>query len=465
MNNRIVTLTDSYKFGHHQQYPPKTEIVYSYWEARQGARFEETVFFGLQYFIKEYLEGVVVKKEDIDFAEALSLAHFGNPNIFNRKMWEHIVEEHGGMLPIRIKAVPEGTVVPINNVMLTIENTCEDCAPLTNHLETLLCQMWAPSTCATLSREVKKICKRFLDETSDNPAGLNFMLHDFGFRGVSSVEAAGVEGAGHLLNFLGTDTIKAMEVAHEYYGAPLDALAYSVPATEHSVMTAMGRDGEEEIVGRLLKEYPAGILSIVSDSYDIYNFAGNILGGTYKDEILARDGKVVCRPDSGDPVHVTLNVLEILGEKFGFTRNSKGFEVLPPQIGVLWGDGIDINGIVEILQHMKMAGWSAENIVFGMGGGLLQKINRDTQRFAFKSCAQKRDDVWYDIFKEPLEGGKSSKSGRLKLVADIESSVDGGTMITVPWDFPGKDILETVFENGVLLKEYEFIQARKNAEL
>jgi len=464
MKNNIVTMTDSYKFGHWNQYPSGTETVYSYFEAREGATFPETVFFGLQYLMKEYLEGVVVTQEMIEEAAALSKAHFGVEGMFNRQMWEHIVNEHGGKLPIRIKAVPEGTVVPISNVMMTIENTDPKCFALTNHLETLLCHVWASSTCATLSREVKKVFKKYLDETATNSEGINFMLHDFGFRGVSSVEAAGIEGAGHLLNFLGTDTVKAMETAMEYYGAPLDGLAYSVPATEHSVMTALGREGEETIVGQLLDSYPNGILSIVSDSYDIYNFAANILGTKYKDRILMRQGKVVCRPDSGDPVEVTIKLLKILGDKFGYTMNEKGYKVLHPKIGILWGDGINKDGIEEILRAMKLNKWSAENIVFGMGGGLLQKINRDTQRFAFKSSAQQRRGKWFDIWKSPIEGGKNSKRGRLilfnnqtyKLGDEIEKGIKAREE---------DDELDVVFENGKVVKEVSFAQARENVKL
>lgn len=465
MKKNIITLTDSYKFTHWKQYPLNTEVVYSYWEARKGARFPETVFFGLQYFIKEYLEGVVVTREKIEQASELSKAHFGNDKIFNREMWEYILTNHGGKLPIRIKAVPEGAVVPIDNVMMTIENTDPKCFALTNHLETLLCQLWAPSTCATLSRETKKMIKNYLDRTADNGNGISFMLHDFGFRGVSSVESAGIEGAGHLLNFMGTDTVKAMEVANEYYNAPYDGLAYSVPATEHSVMTSLGREGESKVVEKLLEEYPTGILSIVSDSYDIYNFAGNILGEQFKDKILARDGKVVCRPDSGDPNEVTLKVLEILGEKFGITKNSKGYKVLNPKVGVLWGDGIDMEGIRQILFTLEINGWSAENIVFGQGGGLLQKINRDDQRFAFKSSAQKRNGEWFDIFKDPLEGGKSSKKGRL-ILACQDDSYAPDRYITVREGTVGyTDTMQTVFENGEIVKEYTFAEARENAKL
>ncbi len=466
MKNSIVTLTDSYKFTHHLMYPAKTQKVYSYWEARMGAKYPETVFFGLQYILKEFLEGRTVFPKAVEQAASLSNAHFGNPKIFNREMWEYFMTKYDGRLPVRIRAVPEGTVVPVGNVMMNVEGTEDNpiIAPLTNHLESLLCQIWAPSTCATLSREVKKVMKKYLKRNSDNPDAINFMLHDFGFRGVSSVESAGIEGAGHLLNFLGTDTIKAMEVANEYYGAPYEGLAYSVPASEHSVMTSLGRAGEADVVGRILDAYPEGIVSIVGDSYDIYNFCQNIIGGKYRDQILARNGKIVVRPDSGEPQGVSFKCLEILEAKFGATVNSrgKGYKVLNPKVGLIWGDGIDITGIDETLNYLDGRSWAADNMVFGMGGGLLQKINRDTQRFAFKSSAQKRDGTWYDIFKDPLEGGKTSKKGRLALV------MKDGKMTTVLENEAGEyggDLLQTVFEDGYITKEYSFAEARENAKL
>lgn len=464
MQNSIITLTDSYKFTHHKMMSKNTTANYAYWEARLGAKFSETLFFGLQYFMKEYLEGKVVTQKAIERAAQLSAAHFLNDKVFNREMWEYIVQKYNGHLPIRIRAVPEGTVVPINNVMMTVETTEDNhiLAPLTNHLETLLSQVWAPTTVATLSREVKKVIMKYLKNTSTNPDAINFALHDFGFRGVSSVEGAGVLGAGHLINFLGTDTVKALEVANEYYNAPYEGLGYSVPASEHSVMTAHGRAGEADIVDLIFQEYPEGIVSLVGDSYDIYNFTENIIGGRFREQILARNGKVVVRPDSGNPESVTHRVLEILGEKFGATTNTKGYKVLNPKVGVLWGDGIDINGIRDILDYMQVRGWAADNLVFGMGGGLLQKVNRDTQRFAFKSSAQKRDGTWYDVFKDPLEGGKTSKKGRLALVAKE------GKMTTVLESEAGQygvDQLQTVFENGFIMKEYSFADVRNNAKM
>lgn len=457
MKNNIITLTDSYKFNHWNQYPQGTEYVYSYFEARTGAKYNKTVFFGLQYFLKEYLRGKVVTRDGIEWAARLSKAHFGSDNMFNRGMWEHILNKHDGYLPVIIKAVPEGTAIPINNALMTVINTDPLCAPLTNHLETLLSQVWAGCTTATLSYEVYKLLEHYRNETGSMDF-IKFGLHDFGFRGVSSVESAGVEGAGHLINFQGTDTVKAMEVAMEYYNAPLDGLAYSVPATEHSVMTAQGKDGEEALFGDLLRKYPEGILSVVIDSYDYKRFV-NEIARKYKDVILARKGKVVFRPDSGEPNTVTLDVLNGLYDVFGGTKNDKGYIELNSKVGMLWGDGLDYDGIRSILFTMRNNGYSTNNIVFGMGGGLLQKINRDVQRFAFKSSAQCRNGIWHDIFKQPLDSSKKSKKGILALVKD-----DAGNYNTVQTlDINDKNnIMTTVFENGVITKEYSFEEVRKN---
>ncbi|KKN96770.1 hypothetical protein LCGC14_0164140 [marine sediment metagenome] len=460
MKTNIVLATDSYKLTHWNQYPRGTEKVYSYFEARPGAKYRDTVFFGLQYIIAEYLAGHVVTTQKIDEAEALAAQHFGNPNIFNRARWDHIVDQHDGRLPVRIKAVPEGTPVPVNNVMMTIENTDPACYWLTNHLETILTHVWYPSTVATQSREAKRICKRYLEETAESAGGLDFMLHDFGYRGVSSVESAGLGGAGHLVNFHGTDTIAAMELLRQYYDA--DVPAFSVPATEHSVMTAHGADGENWVLSQLLDAYPTGILSIVIDSYDYRKFI-KMAGTTFKDRILARDGKVVFRPDSGDPCEVTLEVLELLGEYFGSADGKPGYKILHPQVGVIWGDGIDLEDMERILADITYAGWSAENMVFGMGGGLLQKVNRDIQRFAFKSSYQERGGEGHDIFKEPIDKTKTSKKGRLKLVR-LEGA-HGSTLTTVGIDDPREDLLETVFEGGQVLKRYSLDEIRARAAL
>jgi nicotinamide phosphoribosyltransferase len=464
MNKNICLTTDSYKLNHWNQYPAGTEKVYSYFECRKGAKFAETPFFGLQYIIKNHLEGVVVTREKIENAAKLCKAHFGSEKYFNREGWEYILNSYGGKLPVVIKAVEEGTVVPINNVLMTIENTDNKCFWLTNYLETVLSQVWYSTTVAALSREVKVNIKEYFDLTSDGGL-LNFGLHDFGFRGASSWESAGIGGAAHLINFLGTDTVVAMEVAVNYYNADLNGLAFSVAATEHSVMTALGKNGEEQVVENLLNEYPTGILSVVSDSYDIYNFVSNIVGTKFKDRILDRDGVFVVRPDSITPTHPTPEeemvwIMENLWANIGGTINNKGYKVINPKVRVLWGDGIDIDGIKKILYAVTKAGFATENIAcFGMGGGLLQKVNRDTQRCAFKCSAQYRDGQWYDIQKNPKDVSKASKKGKLKLI-----KVDG-EFETVGENDPGEDYLKVVFYDGVLLNEVDFATIRKNAAL
>lgn len=472
MSNNIVLKTDSYKLNHWNQYPDNTEAVYSYFEARKGAKFPYTVFFGLQGLIKRNLLGAVVTQAKIEVAASLSKAHFGSETMFNRAGWEYILNNFGGKLPLRIRAVPEGYAVPIDNILMDVENTGgKPTAFLTNALESLLTHVWHPSTVATLSRSVKLTVKKHLELTSDNLGGLNFMLHDFGYRGVSSDESAEFGGAGHLVNFLGTDTVVAMMFIDSIYGegkGNFDGIAYSVPATEHSIMTALGREGEVQVVGNLLKNYPKGILSVVADSFDYYAFVEEIAGKTYKKDIVTREGVFVIRPDSVTPEHPTPEALMVwtmrsLWDSFGGTINSKNYKVINPKVRVLWGDGIDAEGIEKILVAVGEAGFSVENIAtFGMGGGLLQKVNRDTQRFAFKSSAQKRDGVWHDVYKQPRDTSKASKRGRLKLVW-----ADGAhrkTMVTVPESDPRDNILQVVFEDGVLVKEYDFKTVRENAE-
>lgn len=452
----VILATDSYKLTHWGQYPPGTEGVYSYFESRDGAAFPYTVFFGLQSILAS-LVGRVVTLSDIDEAEVLALAHFGRP-LFNRDGWEHVYREHDGRLPLKIKAVPEGSVIPTGNVLMTVENTDPRCFWLTNAVESLLTHVWYPSTVATLSRTTKEAIRGHLTATADSVEGLPFMLHDFGYRGATSHESAAIGGAGHLVNFQGTDTLPAMLLARDDYGAALDTLAFSVPATEHSVMTSLGREGEYAVVGRLLNDYPSGILSVVADSYNIYDFTHNV-ADLWRERILARDGVFVVRPDSVTSAHpypsdLVAWILHTLWMGYQGTTNSKGFKVLDPHVRVLWGDGLDQHAIKGILARAQLEGFSAENLVFGMGGGLLQKVNRDTQRFAFKSSAQKRDGVWYDVWKDPVDSSKRSKRGRLSLTRDYQ---------TVPEQ--DDDVLRIVFEDGRLVNPITFDEVRRNAAL
>lgn len=479
--NNLLTKTDSYKLGHFNMLVPGTQRVHSYYQSRVGAQFNTTVFAGLQYILKEYLVGQVVTQEKIEFAAELNKAHLGANAPFNRPMWERIIRMFGGRLPLRIKAIPEGTPIPVDNVLMTVENLDDRTGPdstaaLTNALETILSHVWYPSTVATLSRETFKLIKKYLVATEGNPNALPFMLHDFGYRSATCDEAAGVGGFGHLINGLGTDTVAALEIAHDYYGAPLNSIAYSVPATEHSVMTARGPNGEAVILDALLNKYPEGILSCVADSFNVYNFVEGYVCGQFKERILARKPDAngncafVIRPDSNTKIHPQPDqqvvwILERLWQNFGGTVTPKGFKVLDKHVRVLWGDGIDKSGIETILCSAMLAGFSAENLVFGMGGGLLQKINRDNQRFAFKCNAQKYDDTWNDVYKDTIDPSKRSKRGRHKLIRAI--GAHGTVWQTVPVDFykDRQDELVTVFENGELLKNYSLADLRSNAAL
>ena len=275
MFTNLILNTDSYKASHFLQYPAETEVVSSYIESR-GGQFPQTLFFGLQAFIKEYLLKPVTTA-DIDEAEALFAAH-GVP--FFREGWEQIVQQHGGFLPIEIQALPEGMIVPTGNALVQIRNTDPQAFWLTSYLETaLLRAVWYPTTIATLSWQVKQCIRQSLETTCDNPANeLPFKLHDFGARGVSSHESATLGGMAHLVNFMGGDTVVALLAARKYYGA--DMAGFSIPAAEHSTITAWGREGEADAYANMLQQFgQAGkLLAVVSDSYDIYHAVSEIWG-------------------------------------------------------------------------------------------------------------------------------------------------------------------------------------------
>jgi len=465
--NNIIMLTDSYKVTHHLQYPPGTTRVYAYFESR-GGEWNETVFFGLQYFLKRYLEGPVVTKAKIDEAEEYFKIHFSNPvygyqpEIFNRKCWEHILEKHGGRLPIEIKALPEGTVIPTRNCLLTIENTDDQCFWLPNYLETLLVQVWYPMTVATQSREQKKIIKKYLEKHKCDLGGLGFKLHDFGFRGVSSSESAAIGGCAHLVNFLGTDTMAALMCAKKYYGCA--AAGFSIPASEHSTITSWTKEGECAAMKNMLESYPEGLVACVSDSFDIFNACKNYWGGELKGMIESRKGTLVVRPDSGELPGIVTDVLDALGEKFETTKTESGHKMLPPCIRVIQGDGINIGSLETILNHMDQKGWAADNMAFGSGGALLQKLNRDTQKCAFKCSFALVNGVGVDVYKDPItDPGKKSKKGRLT----VEKHADGTfeTKCEGQGD-PAKDLLQLVFKDGQMMgAEQTLDEIRKRADI
>jgi len=466
MNTKnLILKTDSYKLTQWKQYLNGMSKVYSYLESRGGA-YQFTLFFGLQYILKQ-LEGVVVTMKDIEEADAFSKIHFGI-DLFNKEGWEYIVNVHGGKLPVQIKAVKEGTLVPTHNVLMTIENTDPKCFWLTNVLETMLMRIWYPITIATNSFHAKQIIANYLNKTANDLNSLPFKLHDFGYRGVSSEETAGIGGMANLVNFMGTDTLAAIIFSNEFYNAG-GVNAYSVPASEHSVACSFGRDNEDGYFLNMMEQYPSGIVSIVSDTYDVYNFV-ETMSRKYKNKILARQGTVVFRPDSGDPIEVNVKLINILWsifEKEG-SLTKTGHKLLPSQVRLIQGDGIDLKSLDLILKTVTDLGFSAENWVFGSGGGLLQKFDRDTLKFAIKaSYGETTFDTIvtkFTIQKDPItSSGKKSKAGKLKLV----KSVFDNEYFTVTSEHPDfddfKDELELVFENGEIKRTQNFEEIRRIA--
>jgi nicotinamide phosphoribosyltransferase len=456
-SRNLVLETDSYKFTHWKQYPPGTQFVYSYLESR-GGMFGQVVFFGLQYYLQRYLSGVVVTEEDVTEARHFVDQHLG-PGIFNYEGWMHIVRKHGGKLPVMIKAVAEGSVVDVSNVLMTIENTDPACYWLPNYLETLLLKVWYPITVGTLSRAIRRVILSALERSGD-PSLIDFKLHDFGYRGVSSEETAGIGAAAHLINFKGTDTVAGIRVLQQYYRSE-EMEGFSVPAAEHSTITAWGRENEAQAYRNMLTQFPNGIVAVVSDSYNVYNASEKLWGELLRDQVLAREGTLVVRPDSGNPRETVLRVLQILGDKFGYEMNAKGYRVLNPKVRVIQGDGVNFWTIQDMLMAMNRAGWSADNIAFGMGGALLQQLNRDTQKFAFKTSNVTVNGKDREVFKDPVEGHeKMSKRGRLAL------HFSNGTWSThrvAQGEVDANDRLEPVFRDGEVLKIQTVGQIRERA--
>lgn len=455
MRNLILN-TDSYKMSHFAQYPQGAEVVSSYIESRGGV-YPETVFFGLQAFLKEYLTRPITQA-DIDEADAVCSAH-GVP--FNREGWEYILNAYEGYLPLEIEAAPEGTPLPTGNVMVQVINTDPKCAWLTSYIETaLLRAVWYPTTVATVSHACRNIITRYLEETAESLDGLPFKLHDFGARGASSEETAALGGAAHLVNFMGTDTLSGIVAARRYYSA--DMAGFSIPAAEHSTITSWGRDGETAAYANMIEQFggEGRLVAVVSDSYDFWNAIDNIWGGELRERVQQFGGTLVVRPDSGEPTEVVPEAIERLMARFGYKTNSKGYRVLPACIRLIQGDGISARSIEAILEAMKVRGLSADNVAFGMGGELLQKINRDTQKFAMKASAIRINGEWRDVYKDPVtDPGKRSKRGRLALIKDQQG------YRTVREDELGDrpNALMKVFRNGDMLVDWTFDDVRERA--
>lgn len=486
LRNNLILNTDSYKATQWMQYPTGMKNLYSYIESR-GSDFgyNKVVMFGLQAILKKYM-CTVVTQQDVERANVFIDRHIG-PGIFNREGWDYIVREHGGRLPLRVRALPEGTIVPLRTVMATVEATEEaegKCAWLVSLFEDLFLQLWYTCTVATISYSILEVGKKFWERTVDNDKmdGLGFFLNDFGFRGGATPDASEMGGMAHLLNSIGTDNMRAIAGLYDFYGLdendPASMPAYSVIASEHTV-TCSNSDADkrddyaaiEKMVGILEQRgknathWSQAIVACVADTYDVFRFAERV-GTEFNDRILKSGGRFVVRPDSGDPTVIPVQVLEILLDKFGYTTNTKGFKVLPDCIRVLQGDGVNQKSITKILQTLEDRGISAENIIFGMGGALLQHCDRDWLKFAMKGSARLADDgQWYDVFKDPITDSiKRSKKGRVTTYKDSQGAYfcDRVEADVIYPNQQAVDQLVTVYENGQLLVDESFttIKAR-----
>lgn len=414
----LILLTDSYKLSHFNQYPKNTQKISAYLSPR-GGMYENIVWFGLNYYIKKYLSQKITQK-DIAEAKKFAMAH-GTP--FYEEGWNYILKKHNGILPVKIYALPELSIVKAGTPLMVVENTDEKCFWLVSYLETLLLKVWYPTTIATKSYAVRQVIEKYYQECGENIEMVRFAYHNFGDRGSSSVEAAAIGGVAHLTQFAGTDNFNALKLAKEFYP---NIQGFSIPATEHSTITSWGRENEFEAITNYLETYKnSSLIACVCDSYDIYKTVNFLTSGAIKAKIESNEYPTfVIRPDSGEPISQMVAILEIMEKnKVKFTLNSKGYKVFD-KYRIIWGDGITLETINNILYTLtsERFKYSPINFAFGSGGDLMQNITRDTCKFAFKTSAIMRDNQWHDVYKDPItDANKKSIRGR----------VDTTNMITV----------------------------------
>ncbi len=470
LDRNLIMNTDSYKPSHYLFLPDYVEHMSWYLESRGVASdrtWDKAMYFGLQMFLKEYLSKPITM-EMIDEADEMLGLHFNSKHLFNRHGWETILNEYGGYLPLQVDAAPEGLVFPLRNIMARVVNTDPRFPWLPGYMEKAFVQAtWYPVTVATLSWHIKQTIKKFLLETSDNPGKLEdlmwfFRLHDFGARGVSSLESSGLGGISHLVNFRGTDTLEALRYGRKYYHEEM--AGYSIPATEHSIVLAHVSEYEayNQVISHLS---PGGMVASVSDTYDLFRTI-DWYGTRLKKKIVESGGTLVVRPDSGEPTEIVPAVIKRLMAHFGYETNSKGYDVLPPYIRVIQGDGVNENSIHDILEVVKERRYSTENLTFGMGGKLLQGVDRDTLKFAMKPSAiwDRHAREWRGVSKDPItDPGKRSKMGRLSLVHEKGKFATVDTSY-VERDESRVDLLRPVFRNGEILVEHTLDRVRERSE-
>ena len=479
-NLSTMLLCDFYKISHMAMYPEGTELVYSTWTPRASRMkgVTEVVNFGLQAFIQNTLVDLFnaqffkrSKKEVVaEYARIIkNTLGVANPET------KHIEELHDlGYLPLHIKALPEGAVVPLRVPVMTIENTDSRFFWLTNFVESLAsAELWQPSTSATIAREYRKILDKAALETVGNTDFVQFQGHDFSMRGMSSLGSAITSGMGHLLSFVGTDTIPAIQGAEYFYEADVEKelVGTSIPATEHSIQCAYG-DDMKYLSDMMTRVHPSGFVSIVSDGYDFWDVIGRVIPAL-KETIMSRDGKVVIRPDSGDPVLIVTGdpdgetelerkgAIEALWDIFGGTVTKKGYKLLDSHIGLIYGDAITLNRAQEIVDRLAAKGFASINVVFGIGSYTYQYNTRDTFGYALKStlCVINGDEK--QIFKDPVtdNGIKKSQKGRVVVLKDGNSYkfMDGLNL----GDEVKGDQLKTVFLNGYTMNIQTFAEIRE----
>lgn len=485
MNILPILLKDGYKVGHIRQYPEGTTLVYSNFTPR-GSRVpgvEGVITFGLQYFLKEYLLRQFNEHFfDLPLSTVLPMYkrridHYLGPGM----NLDHIAELHAlGYLPLHIKAIPEGTLVPFKVPTLTIFNTHPSCFWLTNMLETILSNvLWQASTSATTAFRYRRVFNEYAKATGGDKQFVPWQGHDFSFRGLSGVEAACLSGAAHLLSFTGTDTIPAIDFLEQYYEADCEKelIGGSVPATEHSVMSIGGEEGEIDTFRRLLALYPTGPLSVVSDTWDFWKVLTEYLPAL-RPAILAREGKLVIRPDSGDPVEIICGdpdakdirnkgAIQVLWDLFGGTTTDRGYKVLDPHIGLIYGDSITPARQVQILERLKARGFASTNVVLGIGSYTYQYVTRDTYGFAMKATyAERRTPEGirgFNIFKDPKtdDGLKKSATGLLSVHAkDLKLTL----CERQTWEQERMGMLDTVFLDGKLFNQSKLSDLRRRVE-
>ena len=473
----VLSDTDSYKFSHPAQYPDGADNMVSYIESR-GGKYDEVVFFGLQLILKEYFMQPITEEQVRNLIEFEQEHMAGNVTSLFEKALMVVVDKYDGKLPIEIRAVEEGNVVPVGNVLVTITLTVNDPDVffLVSYFETKLMRLWSTSTVATYSYHIRKIIQAGLEKSSMDPESeLPFKLNNFGSRGVSVCEASAFLSAAHLTCFQGSDsTIGAMVVKYAY---GCEMAAYNIPATEHSTTTAHGISRESDVIDKMFDSYakPGAMFATVIDSYDAIRFI-DVYGPKYRERLISSGAIWVFRPDSCDPVQMPLECVRRLESIFGSVTNQKGYKVLN-NVRVIQGDGIDADDVSEIINALHAEGYSLTNMAFGMGGSLLQKHNRDDQKFAQKCCAIRVNGEWRDVFKNPSvydekwnrvdsASFKKSKAGRLELMYNTQTNTWETMKKDIADDNDGKygwkRMLDVVYRNGDLVKDISFDTVRNN---